>query len=158
MFGFTNIFKGNGSSTSITIGVHVRSPGKRYSGLNLQLHELRANSELGGFPLHKIAGQKVGVFAGQSFSTYAVNLFRDLDTIPMFQTTGCADSLLSNRISYLFDLRGPSATVDTACSSSLSALHLACQSLRSGESDQAIVGSCHLLTTPDEFVSMSAAR
>ncbi|KAE9366807.1 putative polyketide synthase [Stipitochalara longipes BDJ] len=73
----------------------------------------------------------------------------------MYQATGCAQSLLSNRISYYFDFSGPSFTVDTACSSSLSALHLACQSLRSGESSQAIVASCHLNLLPDYFIIMS---
>lgn len=76
----------------------------------------------------------------------------------MFKATGCADSLMSNRISYAFDLRGPSLTVDTACSSSLTAIHLACQSLRAGESSMALAGGCHLNLTPDDFISFSMSR
>ena len=76
----------------------------------------------------------------------------------MYQATGCAASLLANRISYYFDLSGPSFTVDTACSSNLSALHLACQSLRSGESSQAVVASGHLNILPDYFITMSMSR
>ncbi|PQE07318.1 Beta-ketoacyl synthase domain-containing protein [Rutstroemia sp. NJR-2017a WRK4] len=101
------------------------------------------------------AGKNVGVFIGGSFSNYELNNIRDLDTTPMYQATGCANSLLSNRLSYYFNLSGPSFTVDTACSSSLVALHLACQSLHSGESSLAIVGGSQLNLLPDYFVTMS---
>lgn len=76
----------------------------------------------------------------------------------MYQATGCAASVLAGRLSYYFDLSGPSFTVDTACSSSLAALHLACQSLRNGESSQAVVASCHLNILPDYFITMSMSR
>ncbi|CAG7947029.1 unnamed protein product [Penicillium nalgiovense] len=73
-------------------------------------------------------------------------------------STGCAASLHSNRISYFFDLRGPSITVDTTCSSSLVALHYAVQSLRSGESKEALVAGCRLSLVPDIWVSMSMSQ
>ncbi|EKD12633.1 beta-ketoacyl synthase domain-containing protein [Drepanopeziza brunnea f. sp. 'multigermtubi' MB_m1] len=111
--------------------------------------------ENAGIPKRTLVGQNVGVFVGGSFADYELRNCRDIDTVPNFQATGCAQSLLSNRLSYYFDLCGPSFTVDTACSSSLSALHLACQSLRSGESSQAIVASCHLNILPDYFIIMS---
>ncbi|OCL14366.1 polyketide synthase [Glonium stellatum] len=111
-----------------------------------------------GIPKHTIVGKDVGVFIGGSFSEYESHLFRDTDTIPMYQATGCAFALQSNRISHFFDLRGPSFTMDTACSSSLVALHLACQSLRNGESSHAIVGGCHLNTLPEFWISMSMSR
>ena len=47
---------------------------------------------------------------------YRVHLKRDTDTLPMFAATDYADSLMSNQLSYSFDLRGPSMTIDTACS------------------------------------------
>ncbi len=63
--------------------------------------------------------------------------------------------MLANRLSYLLDLRGPSVSVDTACSASLVAVHLACQSLRLGESDIAIAGGVSLIISPELLVSMS---
>lgn len=114
--------------------------------------------ENAGVPKESIVGQNVGVFVGGSFSDYSLHCLRDADMIPAYEATGTAQSVLSNRLSYYFDLKGPSATVDTACSSGLSALHLACQSLRSGESSQAIVGSSHLNLMPEIFISMSNAR
>lgn len=114
--------------------------------------------ENGGLPLHQLAGQSVGVFVGASYADYEVNNTRDLDSAPNYQATGCAAALLSNRLSYYFDLRGPSFTVDTACSSSLTALHLAVQSLQKGDSSMAIVGGAHLNMTPDLFVTMSTAK
>ncbi len=64
----------------------------------------------------------------------------------------------SNRISHFFDLRGPSFTSDTACSSSMVAVHLACQSLRLGESSMALVGACHLNMLPEFWISFSTCR
>ena len=63
--------------------------------------------------------------------------------------TGTALSMLANRVSYLLGLEGPSLTIDTACSSSLVAVHLACQSLRAGESELAIAGGVHLNLNPE---------
>ena len=62
--------------------------------------------------------------------------------------TGGALSIIANRVSYFFDLRGPSVTVDTACSSSLVAVHLACQSLRAGDSNLALAAGVNLLLSP----------
>jgi acyl transferase domain-containing protein len=63
--------------------------------------------------------------------------------------------MISNRISHFFDLRGPSMTIDTGCSSSLSALHLGCQSLRTGDADISIVSTVNLCINPDTFVILS---
>jgi acyl transferase domain-containing protein len=114
--------------------------------------------ENGGIPKNTLAGKDVGVFIGSSFVEYEINNLRDTETVPMYQATGCASSLQSNRLSYYFDFRGPSTTVDTACSSSLVALHLAVQSLRSGDSTHAVVGGCHLNMFPDNSISMSMQR
>ncbi|KAJ6121602.1 hypothetical protein N7512_004067 [Penicillium capsulatum] len=114
--------------------------------------------ENAGIPSHEIAGSNVGVFSGSSFPDYEINNTRDPDAIPMYASTGTAIALQSNRISYYFDLHGPSLTIDTACSSSLSALHIASQSIRNGECSMAIVGGCHLNLIPEIFVSMTRSR
>ena len=117
-----------------------------------------ANVYSAGIPLHKIAGRQVAVFVGACGSDYATLLCRDPETTPKYQTTGSAFSITANRLSYTFDLKGPSATVDTACSASLTALHLACQCLRTGESEQAIVGGVNVLMSPDLMSGMSSLR
>ncbi|KAL2265959.1 hypothetical protein VTJ83DRAFT_5311 [Remersonia thermophila] len=114
--------------------------------------------ENAGIPKHSIVGKNVGVFVGGSFAEYESHLFRDSDTIPMHQATGCAFAMQSNRISHFFDLRGPSFTADTACSSSMVAVHLACQSLRTGETSCALVGGCHLNMLPEFWISFSTCR
>ncbi|EED24614.1 polyketide synthase, putative [Talaromyces stipitatus ATCC 10500] len=114
--------------------------------------------ESAGIPKESLAGRNVGVFVGGNFADYELHNVRDVETIPMYQATGCAPSLQSNRISYYFDFRGPSFTVDTACSSSLVALHAAVQSLRSGESTEALVAGCRLNIVPDLFISMSMSQ
>lgn len=114
--------------------------------------------ENAGIPKHSIVGKDVGVFIGGSFPEYESHLFRDSDTIPMHQATGCAIAMQSNRLSHFFDLRGPSFTSDTACSSSMVAIHQACQSLRVGESSAAIVGAAHLNMLPEFFISFSTCR
>lgn len=114
--------------------------------------------ENSGIPKEAIIGKKIGVFVGGAASDYRLGNLRDVDFTPMFDATGNHQSILSNRISYYFDLRGPSFTVDTACSSSLYALHQAVQCIRSGESEQAIVAACHINLLPDDFVSMSMSR
>ncbi|OEV23062.1 hypothetical protein AN219_26600, partial [Streptomyces nanshensis] len=65
---------------------------------------------------------------------------------------------VANRVSYTLDLRGPSVGVDTMCSSSLTALHLACASLRSGESELALAGGVNLSPHPYKYVFLSQGR
>ncbi|GLA73933.1 type I Iterative Polyketide synthase (PKS) [Aspergillus tubingensis] len=111
--------------------------------------------ESAGISREYMAGRSIGVFIGANWPDYETNNIRDTETAPMFQATGGYPALQSNRISYMFDLKGPSLTVDTACSSSLVALHSAVQSLRSGECTEALVGGCHLLLTPENSITMS---
>lgn len=114
--------------------------------------------ENAGIPTQSIAGTNMGVFAGSSYPDYDLNNSMDAESIPMYAATGMATALQSNRISYYFDLHGPSVTIDTACSSSLAALHLASQSIRNGECSIAIVGGCHLNLLPEPFISMTRQR
>jgi acyl transferase domain-containing protein/NADPH:quinone reductase-like Zn-dependent oxidoreductase len=111
--------------------------------------------ENAGVPKESVSGKKVGVFVGGNYSEHRVANLRDLDHIPVFDATGNQGAFLAGRLAYYFNLRGPTFTVDTACSSSMHALHLAVQSIRAGESEQAIVGASHLITDPDIWVSMA---
>jgi acyl transferase domain-containing protein len=62
--------------------------------------------------------------------------------------------MLSNRLSYYFNLKGPSVTMDTACSASLVALHLAAQSIKAGECKQAVVGGVNVMLNHDMMITM----
>jgi phthiocerol/phenolphthiocerol synthesis type-I polyketide synthase C len=104
-----------------------------------------------------LAGAPVGVFVGISLSEYGNAQLVDLRRISSYTATGGALSIAANRLSYLFDFRGPSVAVDTACSSSLVAVHLACQSLRSGESSVALAAGANLILTPGVTVNFSDA-
>jgi acyl transferase domain-containing protein/NADPH:quinone reductase-like Zn-dependent oxidoreductase/NADP-dependent 3-hydroxy acid dehydrogenase YdfG/acyl carrier protein len=102
-------------------------------------------------------GNRCGVYVGLSSVDYASRRADDMGSIDATTMTGTTGSIAANRISYVFDLRGPSMTVDTACSSSLVALHQACQSIRHGESDTAIVGGISLHLHPYAFIGFSKA-
>lgn len=78
-------------------------------------------------------GSKTACYVGTLSNDYGDNLHKDMEFSTRYHSTGSITSLLANRISWFFDLKGPSVMLDTACSSSLVAFHLACQSLRSGE-------------------------
>ncbi|HEY53158.1 MAG TPA: acyltransferase domain-containing protein, partial [Caldilineae bacterium] len=106
----------------------------------------------------ELAGSKTGVFVGISNNDYSRLQQGDFTHIDAYTGTGNAYSIAANRLSYLFDLRGPSIAVDTACSSSLVTVHLACQSLRSGESDMALAGGVSLMLSPELTITFSQAR
>ncbi|MFE9426142.1 amino acid adenylation domain-containing protein [Kitasatospora sp. NPDC006697] len=100
--------------------------------------------EHGGIVPGELAGTRTGVFVGISSGDYGRLAARE-GGLDLHGVTGQAASIAANRLSYFLDLRGPSLAVDTACSSSLLAVHLACASLRAGESDTALAGGVNLL-------------
>jgi acyl transferase domain-containing protein len=77
------------------------------------------------------------------------------DSIPLYSAVGSGNTMLANRISHFYDLRGPSIALDTACSGSLVAVHLACQSIRTNESRVSIVGAGQLMIGPDGPAGLS---
>lgn len=111
--------------------------------------------ESAGWPLHAVEGTSTAVFVGCMTADYNEILNRDSDSLPTYTATGIARSILSNRVSYVFDLKGPSITLDTACSSSLVALQQAVQSLRNGDASQAIVAGTTLLLDPSMYIAES---
>ena len=104
--------------------------------------------EHAGIPRHSLRHTQTGVFAGACLGEYGYLASTDLSQVDAWSGTGGALSIIANRVSYFFDLRGPSVTVDTACSSSLVAVHLACQSLRTGDSNLALAAGVNLLLSP----------
>uniref|UniRef100_A0A0N4ZTR7 Fatty acid synthase n=1 Tax=Parastrongyloides trichosuri TaxID=131310 RepID=A0A0N4ZTR7_PARTI len=95
-----------------------------------------------------LRGTRTGVFVGCSASETGGALTQDPETVTGYTLTGCVRSMFSNRISYTFDLRGPSFSVDTACSSSMCALQLALDAMRQGQCDAAVVAGSHITLTP----------
>jgi phthiocerol/phenolphthiocerol synthesis type-I polyketide synthase C len=104
-----------------------------------------------------IAGSDVGVFVGASQTDYGHAFFADHAIADAHFATGTALSVLANRISYVYDLRGPSICVDTACSSSLVALYQAVEAMRAGRIDTAIVAGINLIASPASFIAFSQA-
>ncbi|KAL6718615.1 hypothetical protein ACLMJK_002849 [Lecanora helva] len=111
--------------------------------------------ENAGLPLTKIAGSQTSCFIGTFTSDYRELLLRDPDAAPRYSLSGSGFELISNRLSWFYDLRGASFTLGTACSSSLVALHQGCQSLLSGEAEMSIIGGSNLMLNPDMFLMLS---
>ncbi|WP_269900161.1 type I polyketide synthase [Paenalcaligenes faecalis] len=104
-----------------------------------------------------LRGQRVGVYIGLSSNDYAFRMADDNNAVDSSTATGNTASIAANRISYAFDLQGPSMSLDTACSSSLVAFHQACLSIRSGETPMALAGGISLHLHPYGFISFSKA-
>lgn len=104
-----------------------------------------------------LRGKKTGVYIGVTSLDYIAAGGADIASANMYSSLGSAISIMANRISYAFDLKGPSLTIDTACSSSLVAMHQAILSLKSGEIDSAVVGSVNNLSHPIFFIGQSKA-
>ncbi|WP_026613278.1 type I polyketide synthase [Ensifer aridi] len=103
-------------------------------------------------------GENVGVYVGASSLDHANLTVEDPAAAGPYFMTGNTLSIVSNRISHVFGLSGPSMTVDTACSSSLVALDQAMRALNAGEIDTAIVGGVNILAHPLPFVGFAQAR
>lgn len=88
---------------------------------------------IGGIPIDTLPGSNTAVYSGSMTNDYELLSTRDIYDMPHNSATGNGRTMLANRLSWFFDLQGPSIMMDTACSSSLTAVHLAAQSLRSGE-------------------------
>ena len=104
-------------------------------------------------------GSNTGVFIGMSYSDYEDMMFRTPSQInSIYTNTGGFRSVTPGRLSYIFGFEGPSIIVDNACASSLVAVHLACQSLFSGECDLAVAGGVALVLQPQATISFSQAK
>ncbi|KAJ5503012.1 Acyl transferase/acyl hydrolase/lysophospholipase [Penicillium fimorum] len=111
--------------------------------------------ENAGIPLTSAVGSNTSVFVSGFNHDYLGILNLDPETTLKYKPTGVTNAILSNRVSWFFDFKGPSMTIDTACSSSLVALHLAVQSLRAKETSMAVVSGVSILENPVETIGMS---
>ncbi|MEU1194328.1 beta-ketoacyl synthase N-terminal-like domain-containing protein [Streptomyces sp. NPDC005859] len=114
--------------------------------------------ERAGIDPHSVRGTDTGVYAGLMYHDYARGVRTLPEGVDSFLGLGTSGSVLSGRVSYLYDLTGPSVTVDTACSSSLVTLHMAVRALRSGECSMALAGGVAVMATPDAYVGFAAQR
>lgn len=82
---------------------------------------------------------------------------KDVESLTRFSLSGMGTTILANRISHTFNLKGPSCVLDTACSASLYALHAGCAALQSGECDSAVVAGVNLIQSLELHVAGSQA-
>lgn len=115
--------------------------------------------EDGGMAPEQLAGSRVGVFVGLFMHDYEniQTAVTEHDLYDAHSATGFSATIAANRLSYVFDLKGPSMIVDTACSSSLVAVHLACRSLWENETSLALAGGVNVLIKPEVFMTLCQA-
>jgi myxalamid-type polyketide synthase MxaE and MxaD len=123
----------------------------------LALELMWESLEHAGIPADSLAGTLTGVFMATLTNDYDHLLFDDLRRAEAYSGAGTANSIVANRLSYFLDVRGPSLALDTACSGSLVAVHLACESLRRGESTLALAGGVNVNLMPKSNVFFSKA-
>ncbi|GHS82286.1 polyketide synthase [Pseudomonas sp. PAGU 2196] len=113
--------------------------------------------ENAGVKPSSLRGSNCGVYLGIAGVEQSYRLVEDLASIDGATATGNTMSIAANRLSFFYDLRGPSMAIDTACSSSLVAFHQACQAILSGDVDQALTGGISLHMHPFGFMIFAKA-
>jgi len=121
----------------------------------LQLESAYEAFESAGISAESVRGTDTGVWMAVASRDYDRMAYKDTHDLPKYHLTGVGDPVLCGRISYVFDLKGPSVTLDTGCSGSMVCLHQAATSLRNRESNMALVGGTHCLLGPDLTMTMS---
>lgn len=105
----------------------------------------------------KPIASRVGVFVGALWQPYQIESAVETQRGNPIGSSGLLYSI-ANRVSYVFDFQGPSMAIDTACSSSLTALHMACESIKTGECDAAVVGGVNLSMDLSKYLFLSQYR
>ena len=116
--------------------------------------------EDGGIVASKLRGSQTGVFIG-AFTTDWQNLNNNpfnLMCVEAYTGINSSQTILSARLAYFFDFKGPCLTIDTACSSSLAAVHCASQSLWQQECEMALAGGVNVMLTPEATIAMSKGQ
>ncbi|KAH6609746.1 putative polyketide synthase [Trichoderma cornu-damae] len=112
--------------------------------------------EKAGIPVERLRGSRTAVFSATMTEDWARMVGMDPDNAERTVATGTVASLIPNRVSFYFDLHGPSIHVDTACSGSLSAIDMACKVLRDGDASAALVTGSNLALDPSTFQMLSS--
>lgn len=105
--------------------------------------------ESAGIRMEDLKGSRASVHTGCFTNDYLQQMLKDSERLPPYAAVGGTQSMLANRVSWFYDLRGPSVNLDSACSSSAMAVDLSCQLLHSGVTDLGVVAGCNLLLDPD---------
>ncbi|MCC2329068.1 non-ribosomal peptide synthetase [Bacillus wiedmannii] len=121
----------------------------------LCLEEAWKAIENSGYSDRTLYGKKVGTFVGLRNGDYSKKIESHNIDVSSYTLMGNDSAILSARLAYLLNLKGPTISIDTACSSSLVAIHLACQSILSGDSEMALAGGVNIMTTPSLYVTSS---
>ncbi|XP_023360835.1 uncharacterized protein LOC111721162 [Sarcophilus harrisii] len=114
--------------------------------------------ESAGIPNDEVSGSRTGVFIGLMNRDYECMTSKIPNSMNNYNVTGSAMSLAANRISYAFNLTGPSIVLDTACSASLVALHYALLSIKQGDCQAAFCGGVSYILDPHVNVMLSKAK
>jgi polyketide synthase PksN len=110
-----------------------------------------------GQKVSDLSGTRTGLFLGVGTTDYSMLVGENGIALDGYTASGNSHSVTANRVSFLLNLRGPSAPIDTACSSSLIAFHRALESIHSGSCEMAIVGGVQVMLSPAAFISFGAA-
>ncbi|VUC32029.1 unnamed protein product [Clonostachys rosea] len=111
--------------------------------------------ENAGIPIEQLSGSQTAVLASTMTDDYTRFMCKDSDQYPPMAVTGSIGSILANRISWFYNIRGPSITLDTACSSCMVGLDMACQYIRSGDASSALVIGSNLMLGPECSISLA---
>ncbi|GJL54718.1 MAG: hypothetical protein NPIRA02_18500 [Nitrospirales bacterium] len=116
--------------------------------------------ENAGLDVSSLMGTNVGVYVGGFTLDHMLNQFGSgaRSTIGAHSAAGATLTILSNRLSYAYDFRGPSVSMDTACSSSLVALSYAVSDMRAGRCHMALVGGVNMMLRPEYPIAMSKGQ
>ncbi|KAI0418238.1 hypothetical protein F5X98DRAFT_123264 [Xylaria grammica] len=111
--------------------------------------------ENAGMTVDSLKGSRTAVFAASSSDDYYTMSARDIEGLVRPTISGWAKTMLANRVSWYFDLQGPSVHIDTACSGSMSALHMACETLRTGGASAALVAGANMILGPEAAIVLA---